>query len=121
MQTMQAHKAHSLIGQIYDPRNLARAWERVKKNKGAGGVDGVTVTRFQENREYYLGLLQQKLKDGSYRPRPVRRVEIDKPGSTAKRALGIPTVMDRVCQQAVVQILEPKAAAGKALWETRPG
>jgi RNA-directed DNA polymerase len=76
-------------------------------NKGAGGVDGVTVARFDEKREDYLGLLHQKLKDGSYRPQPVRRVEIDKPGSTAKRALGIPTVMDRVCQQAVVQVLEP--------------
>ena len=107
MQFMQARKAHSLIGQIYDPRNLVRAWERVKENKGAGGVDGVTVARFEEKREYYLGLLHQRLKDGSYRPRPVRRVEIDKPGSVAKRALGIPTVMDRVCQQAVVQILEP--------------
>jgi len=107
MQSIQARKAHSLIGQVYDPRTLARAWERVKKNKGAGGVDGVTVTRFEENREHYLGVLHQKLKDGSYRPRPVRRVEIDKPGSTTKRALGIPTVMDRVCQQAVVQVLEP--------------
>ena len=107
MQSIRAQKAHSLIGQVYDPRNLARAWERVKANKGAGGVDGVTVGRFNEKREYYLGLLHQKLKDGSYRPRPVRRVEIDKPGSTAKRALGIPTVMDRVCQQAVVQVLEP--------------
>jgi len=107
MQSIQARKAHSLIGQVYDPRTLARAWERVKKNKGAGGVDGVTVTRFEENREHYLGVLNQKLKDGSYQPRPVRRVEIDKPGSTTKRALGIPTVMDRVCQQAVVQVLEP--------------
>jgi retron-type reverse transcriptase len=92
MQSAQARKAHSLIGQVYDPHNLARAWERVKANRGAGGVDGVTVTRFEEKREDYLGLLHQKLKDGSYRPRPVRRVEIDKPGSTAKRALGIPTV-----------------------------
>lgn len=104
---MQARKAHSLIGQVYDPRNLARAWERVKEKKGAGGVDGVTVARFEKDRERYLGLLHQRLKDGSYRPRPVRRVEIDKPGSTAKRPLGIPTVMDRVCQQAVVQVLEP--------------
>jgi group II intron reverse transcriptase/maturase len=104
---MRAHKAHSLIGQVYDPRNLARAWERVKANKGAGGVDGMTVAGFDENRDHYLGLLHQKLKDGSYRPRPVLLVEIDKPGSTAKRALGIPTVMDRVCQQAVVQVLEP--------------
>jgi RNA-directed DNA polymerase len=107
VQSMQARKAHSLIGQVYDPRNLARAWERVKEKKGAGGVDGVTVARFEEDRERYLGLLHQRLKDGSYRPRPVRRVEIDKPGSTAKRPLGIPTVMDRVCQQAVVQVLEP--------------
>ena len=59
MHSMQAHKAHSLIGQVYDPRNLARAWERVKENKGAGGVDGVTVTRFDENREHYLSLLHQ--------------------------------------------------------------
>jgi group II intron reverse transcriptase/maturase len=107
VQSIQVRKAHSLIGQVYDPRNLARAWERVKANKGAGGVDGVTVARFDQNRDYYLALLHQKLKDGSYRPRPVRRVEIDKPGSTTRRALGIPTVMDRVCQQAVVQVLEP--------------
>lgn len=107
MQVMQARKAHSLIGQVYDLRNLARAWERVKENRGAGGVDGVTVARFEENREHYLGLLHQRLKDGSYRPRPVRRVEIDKPGSATKRPLGIPTVMDRVCQQAVVNVLEP--------------
>jgi RNA-directed DNA polymerase len=107
VQSMQARKAHSLIGQVYDPRNLARAWERVKEKKGAGGVDGVTVARFEKDRERYLGLLHQRLKNGSYRPRPVRRVEIDKPGSTAKRPLGIPTVMDRVCQQAVVQVLEP--------------
>ena len=104
---MQVRKAHSLIGQVYDPLNLARAWERVKENKGAGGVDGVTVTRFEQDRDCYLGLLHQKLKDGSYRPRPVRRVEIDKPGSATKRPLGIPTVLDRVCQQALVNVLEP--------------
>lgn len=107
MDSIQARKAHSLIGRVCDPLNLARAWQRVKEKRGAGGVDGVTVARFEKDRERYLGLLQQKLKDGSYRPRPVRRVEIDKPGSAAKRPLGIPTVMDRVCQQAVVQVLEP--------------
>lgn len=107
MQDVQARKAHSLISQVYDPRNLARAWERVKENRGAGGVDGVTVARFDERRDHYLGLLHERLRDGSYQPRPVRRVEIEKPGSTAKRPLGIPTVMDRVCQQALVNVLEP--------------
>jgi retron-type reverse transcriptase len=90
--TTQARKAHSLIGQVYDRRNLRRAWERVKKNKGAGGVDGVTIARFEEDLEHYLDVLHQQLKEGRYRPRPVKRVEIDKPGTTKKRPLGIPTV-----------------------------
>jgi RNA-directed DNA polymerase len=90
---MEARKAHSLIGQVSDPRNLARAWQRVKKNRGAGGIDGVTIERFEQDRDRYLALLHSRLKDGSYRPRPVRRVEIDKPGSTKKRPLGIPTVI----------------------------
>jgi RNA-directed DNA polymerase len=88
--TMRARKAHSLIGQVYDRRNLRLAWERVKKNKGAGGVDGVTIARFDENLEHYLGVLHRQLKDGRYRPRPVKRVEIDKPGTSKKRPLGIP-------------------------------
>jgi hypothetical protein len=78
--TMRARKAHSLIGQVYDRRNLRRAWERVRKNKGAGGVDGVTIARFEENLDRYLDVLHRQLKDGRYRPRPVKRVEIDKPG-----------------------------------------
>ena len=107
MKSVQAQKAHSLIGQVYDPRNLARAWERVKKNKGASGIDGITIARFEANRDYYLGILHQKLKDDSYRPRPVRRVEIEKPGSSTKRQLGVPTILDRVCQQALANVLEP--------------
>ena len=104
---VQVRKAHSLIGQVYDPRNLMRAWERVRKNRGAGGVDRVSIGRFEEDHGRYLTVLRQRLADGLYRPRPVRRVEIDKPGSTAKRPLGIPTVVDRVCQQALRQVLEP--------------
>ncbi len=104
---MRARKAHSLIGQVYDRRNLRRAWERVKKNKGAGGVDGMTIARFDEDRERYLDVLHQQLKEGRYRPRPVKRAWIDKPGTSKKRPLGIPTIMDRVCQQALVQVLEP--------------
>lgn len=122
-QTMQARKAHSLIGQVYDRRNLQRAWERVRKNKGAGGVDGVTIARFEEDLDRYLDALHRLLKDGRYRPRPVRRVEIDKPGTTKKRPLGIPTVMDRVCQQALVQVLSPifEPTFREASFGYRPG
>jgi len=104
---MLARKAHSLIGQVYDPRNLERAWGRVRANRGAGGVDRVSIDRFELAHGQYLSTLRQRLADGSYRPRPVRRVEIDKPGSKDRRPLGIPTVMDRVCQQALRQVLEP--------------
>ncbi|MFU8841976.1 MAG: hypothetical protein ACNA8R_14880 [Nitriliruptoraceae bacterium] len=59
---MGAQKAHSLISQVYDPRNLARAWQRVKKNRGAGGIDGMTIERFDKNRDRYLALLHSRLK-----------------------------------------------------------
>ena len=120
---MQVRKAHSLIGQVYAPRNLMRAWERVRKNRGAGGVDRVSIGRFEEDHQRYLTVLRQRLADGQYRPRPVRRVEIDKPGSAAKRPLGIPTVVDRVCQQALRQVLEPifEPAFSEASFGFRPG
>jgi RNA-directed DNA polymerase len=104
---VQVRKAHSLIGRVYDPRNLARAWARVKENRGAGGVDRISIDRFEREHRRYLTVLHQRLAEGRYRPLPVRRVEIDKPGSTAKRPLGIPAVVDRVCQQALRQVLEP--------------
>jgi hypothetical protein len=100
-------KAHSLIGQVYDPRNLVGVWECVRDNRGAGGVDRVSIDRFEQEKQRYLTMLGQRLVDGRYRPQPVRRVEIEKPGLTVKRPLGIPTVIDRVCQQAVRQVLEP--------------
>jgi RNA-directed DNA polymerase len=104
---VQVRKAHSLIGRVYDPRNLARAWARVKDNRGAGGVDRVSIDWFEREHRRYLTVLHQRLAEGRYRPLPVRRVEIDKPGSTVKRPLGIPAVVDRVCQQALRQVLEP--------------
>ena len=120
---MAERKAHSLIGQIYDRRNLACAWQQVKRNKGAGGIDGVTIARFEANRDHYLDVLHEQLRTGRYRPRPVRRVEIDKPGSATKRPLGIPTVMDRVCQQALVQVLAPifEPTFAEASFGYRPG
>jgi RNA-directed DNA polymerase len=120
---MRARKAHSLIAQVYDPRNLERAWEKVKQNNGCAGVDGMTIARFDEDREHYLAVLHQKLKDGTYRPRPVLRVEIDKPGSTKRRPLGIPTILDRVCQQALAQVLAPifEPTFSEASFGYRPG
>ena len=62
---MRAQKAHSLIGQVYDRRNLQRAWERVKQNRGVGGVDGVTIARFDEKQDHYLDVLHQQLKEAA--------------------------------------------------------
>jgi RNA-directed DNA polymerase len=70
-------------------------------------VDRVSIDRFEQEHRRYLTVLHQRLGEGSYRSQPVRRVEIDKPGSVAKRPLGIPTVIDKVCQQALCQVLEP--------------
>src|SRR5215212_7196544 len=98
---------HALYDRIYRSDVLREAWARVQKNKGAAGVDKQTVAAVQEyGVERLLGELQRDLRSGSYRPRPVRRVEIPKPAG-GKRPLGIPTVRDRVCQQAARIVLEP--------------
>jgi RNA-directed DNA polymerase len=98
---------HALYDRIWRSDVLREAWARVQKNKGAAGVDEQTVAAVQEyGVERLLGELQRDLRKGSYRPRPVRRVEIPKP-SGGKRPLGIPTVRDRICQQAARIVLEP--------------
>lgn len=122
-ETMRAQKVHSLISQVYDPHSLQQAWERVRENKGAAGVDGVTIERFEQNRDHYLAVLHRALREGRYRPRPVRRVEIPKLGARRTRPIGIPTVMDRVCQQALRQVLEPifEPQFSEASFGFRPG
>ena len=98
---------HALFDRIYRSDVLWEAWRRVQKNKGAAGVDKQTVAVVQEyGVERLLGELQRDLRDGTYRPQPVRRVEIPKPAG-GKRPLGIPTVRDRICQQAARIVLEP--------------
>ncbi|MGE5673053.1 MAG: group II intron reverse transcriptase/maturase [Mycobacterium leprae] len=97
---------YSLIDKVYALTNLNEAWKEVKRNKGAAGVDRVSTDRFEKNLEGYLRQLHQQLQDGTYTPPPVRRVYIDKADGT-KRPLGIPTVADRVVQQAVRRILTP--------------
>jgi len=103
-----ARKVHSLVDKIYKMKNLELAWEKVRRNKGSGGIDGQSIKSFEEKRELNLERLHRELKSESYRPLPVRRHMIPKPGQPGKkRPLGIPTIYDRVCQQALLNRVEP--------------
>lgn len=97
----------ALMDKMYRPSNIAAAFEAVKSNKGAAGTDHQTVGMFDARREENLEKLGRELKEGTYRPRPVKRVWIPKPGSTEKRPLGIPAVRDRVVQSALRNAIEP--------------
>lgn len=99
-------KLYSLIDKIYREENLLQAFKRVKKNKGAPGEDGETVYDFAQNLEENIKLLHEELKTDTYTPSPVKRIEIEKPDG-GKRPLGLPTVRDKVVQQAIVNIIEP--------------
>lgn len=99
--------AEGLMERILNRENLNRAYKQVKRNHGAPGIDGMTVEAalpwLRENREELL----QSIREGSYKPSPVRRKEIPKPDGSGVRKLGIPTVVDRVIQQAMAQQLQP--------------
>jgi RNA-directed DNA polymerase len=99
-------KWYSLIDKIYRLENLKLAFKQVKRNNGAPGIDGETVSDFAENLEENIEFLHEKLKTNTYEPSPVRRVEIEKPDGGI-RLLGVPTIKDRVVQQAIVNIIEP--------------
>jgi group II intron reverse transcriptase/maturase len=98
--------ADDLLGQALARENMARAWKRVKANKGSAGVDGRTVQDTGEYLKQAWPEIRARLLDGSYRPEPVRRVGIPKPGG-GTRELGIPTAVDRLIQQALLQVLQP--------------
>ena len=98
--------ACDLLGQALARENMDRAWKRVKANKGSAGVDGRTVLETGEYLKQAWPDIRARLLDGSYRPEPVRRVGIPKPGG-GTRELGIPTVVDRLIQQALLQVLQP--------------
>jgi retron-type reverse transcriptase len=83
------------VDKVYKRKNLAMAWEKVRKNRGAGGIDGQSIEEFGQDLEKELDRLHEELKQSTYQPRPVRE------------KLGIPTVYDRVCQQALLNRLEP--------------
>ena len=99
-------KWYSLIDKVYKKTNLYNAYRIVRANKGAPGIDGVTVKAYGLNLEEELTQLHHELKTATYEPRPVLRVEIPKPDGS-KRPLGIPTVRDRVVQQALLNVLQP--------------
>ena len=97
----------SLMAQVLARENLLRAWKQVKANHGAAGVDGMTVEQFPDFvKSPHWATVREQLEAGTYQPQPVRRVYIPK-ASGGQRPLDIPTVLDRVIQQALAQVLEP--------------
>lgn len=98
----------SLMDKVAAERTLSLAWEKVKSNAGACGVDNITVARFNKDSQNRLLAVKEQLGSGCYQPKPVKRVWIPKPGKkNEKRPLGIPAVKDRVVQQALRMVLEP--------------
>lgn len=95
-----------LLSQALARENLQRAWKRVKANRGAAGVDGLDIAQTGDYLRYAWPTIRQQLLDGTYRPQPVRRVGIPK-ADGSERELGIPTVTDRLIQQALLQVLQP--------------
>ena len=103
---VKGNKWFSLIDKAHRPQTLAAAWQHVKANKGAAGIDGQSCERFAAQSERYLNELAEDLQTGRYQASPVRRVEIAK-ADGKKRPLGIPTVKDRIVQTAVKRVIEP--------------
>lgn len=97
----------NLMERVLERDNVKRAWARVKSNKGAPGSDGMTLEDFPAYAREHWSEIRQSLLDGSYQPRPVRRVVIPKPQGKGERKLGVPCVVDRVIQQAILQVLSP--------------
>src|SRR5258705_4808865 len=96
-----------LMERILTPENLRKAWRQVKANPGAPGVDGMTVEDFPAFAREHWPRIRHALRDETSQPSPVRRTEIPKRHGQGKRRLGIPTVVDRVIQQAMAQVLGP--------------
>ncbi len=104
---LKGNKWFSLIDKVSTERTLQLAWEKVRRNAGACGVDGITIGHFEQDSQSRLLAVNEYLNKGTYQPKPVKRVWIEKPGSAENRPLGIPTVTDRVVQAAVRMVIEP--------------
>jgi len=111
---MAKHRTESLAGterlmeEVCELENCKQALQRVKANKGSPGVDGMTVDELPEYLKQHGLEIGEQLRNGTYQPRPVRRVEIPKPDGSGMRKLGIPCVLDRFVQQAVLQVLQKR-------------
>jgi RNA-directed DNA polymerase len=106
-QGVKGGKWYSLIDKLYPQDILGRAFARVAANRGAAGVDHVSVAQYASDRDANLKRLSEELRTGTYRPQAIRRHYIPKPGSREQRPLGIPTVRDRVVQTTLRVVLEP--------------
>jgi len=106
-QGVKGGKWFSLIDKVHPMRTLAEAFAQVARNKGAAGVDHVTIAMFEAHLNTNLKNVSEELRTGTYQPQPIRRHYIPKPGSQEKRPLGIPTVRDRVVQTSLRYVLEP--------------
>ena len=100
-------KTMQLMEAVVERENMFRALRRVEANKGSAGVDGVTVDVLRACLREHWRRIKEELLEGRYQPQPVRKVEIPKPGGKGMRQLGIPTVMDRLIQQALNQVMQP--------------
>jgi RNA-directed DNA polymerase len=99
-------KAFALIHKVWDQKNLEKAWKSVKANRGSAGIDNITIEQFEQNLQQNLAEIQRLLKEKRYEPNPVLRILIPKDNGKMRK-LGIPTVRDRVVQQALKIVLEP--------------
>ncbi len=124
--TVEKENAHeeptALMSAVVDRPNMLRAYARVCRNKGAAGVDGMEVADLGDYLKVHWAEHRKELMEGTYKPQPVRKVEIPKPGG-GKRQLGIPTVLDRLIQQALHQVLSPVFERGfsESSYGFRPG
>jgi RNA-directed DNA polymerase len=113
----------SLFEMILDIYNLKTAFKGVKKNKGAPGIDGITIEEYEKNLEEELNQLKEEVQSWSYKPTPVKRVEIPKPNGKGTRNLGIPIIKDRVLHMAIKLVIEPilEPTFSKNSYGFRPG
>jgi len=98
-------KTEQLMEEVCDRENLQRAWKRVQGNQGSAGVDGMTIDAAKDYLREHWPSIRSLLLDGTYQPQPVKRVEIPKPDGGIRK-LGVPSVVDRLIQQAVLQVLQ---------------